>query len=333
MLAVVLTKIAVSLCVLGIGWLGARRLRGGTQAPQLAAVVSIMSRLVLDVSLPALAFTSILKTAPAAPSEAVLVPLLAFGGLSLAALCGVAIAWLTAQRERRRTLAFVIAVPNWIYLPLPIAAGLYGEVGTRTVLLGNVGALLWLWTAGVFLLSGQASARSALRAIASRPGLWATLGGIVASLLGPELPRSLTQPDAAVGFIGALPRVLFQALELLGTLTIPLALLVTGAQLAELRAKKSSGRSGGGRELAAALLGRLVLAPLLTFVVLRALPGVLSPPVRSTLAITAAMPVAVSCSMFTRELGGDDELAATAILASTLAALFTLPALLALWPQ
>lgn len=338
MVQVVLGKIAVSLCILAIGWLGARTLRTGKQAPHLPALISILSRLVLDISLPALAFTAIVKTAaPASPGEALLIPIIGFGVFTLAALCGAALAFLVASPPRRRTLIFVIAVPNWIYLPLPIAAGLYGAVGTRTVLLINVGALLWLWTAGVFILSGQASLRSALRVIASRLGLWGTLAGIAVSVLAPGLQRYLAEPTATSGLFAVIPSIFFQSLELLGTLTIPLALLCTGAQLAELgqagSASASASASASGRELAAALLGRLLLAPLLTFAVLHLLPRLMPPPVQATVALAAAMPVAVSCSMFTREFGGDDKLAATSILVSTVISLVTVPALLALWPQ
>lgn len=330
MVALVLIKIAVSLCVIGVGWLAASRLRGDNGAAALSAVVSALSRVVLDVSLPALAFTAIVKTtSPKERDEALLLPLFGFVLCALSALVGAVMAWLTARPPRRRTLLFVIAMPNWIYLPLPIAAALYGTAGTRTVLLCNVGALLFLWTIGVFILSGRASLGSALRQVAARPGLWATAAGIAAALGTPELLRHVVDSGPGRSPLLFLPTVLFQSLELLGTLTIPLALLCTGAQLAELREKARS----GSRELAAALVGRLLLAPLLTFAVLHALPGLLAPPVRATVALIAAMPVAVSCSMFTRELGGDDELAATSILASTLASLATVPALLALWQQ
>ena len=338
MVQVVLIKIAVSLCVLGTGYLGARRLRAGKEAPHLPVLISILSRLVLDVSLPALAFTAIVKTAaPESPGDTLLIPIIGFGVFTLAALCGAVLAVLVASPPRRRTLIFVIAVPNWIYLPLPIAAGLYGAIGTRTVLLINVGALLWLWTAGSFILSGQASLRSALRAIASRPGLWGTLAGIAVSLLAPGLQHFLAEPSATSRLFTVVPLIFFQSLELLGTLTIPLALLCTGAQLAELglvgsASARPSGRSSG-RELAAALLGRLLLAPLLTYAVLHLLPRLMPAPVQATVALAAAMPVAVSCSMFTREFGGDDKLAATSILVSTVISLVTVPALLALWPQ
>lgn len=330
MISAILSKILISLCLIFVGWLGARRLARVVEAARLAAVVGILGRLVLDVSLPALAFTAIVRTtAPGSQRAAWLIPLLGFGLCAVAALVGAAIASVTARPALRRTLTFVIGVPNWIYLPLPIAAGLYGEIGTRTVLLCNVGALFWLWTFGVFILSGRSSLGAALRAVGARPGLWATLAGVAVGLMAPwakDSAGAVSLQGQPAAFVWS---VLFQSLELLGTLTTPLALLVTGAQLAELRDKARP----RGREFAAALTGRLVLAPLLTFAALRWLPNLLAPAERATVALIAAMPVAVSCTLFTRGFGGDDGLAATSIVWSTAAALVTVPLLLALWPQ
>lgn len=330
MISAVLSKILISLCLIFVGWLGALRLGRGTEAARLSAGVGLLGRLVLDVSLPALAFTAIVRTtAPGSQRAAWLIPLFGFCLCAVAALVGAAVAAVTARPPLRRTLTFVIGVPNWIYLPLPIAAGLYGEIGTRTVLLCNVGALCWLWTFGVFILSGRSSLRAALRAVGARPGLWATLAGLAVGLWAPgvrDYAGAASLPSHPAAFVWT---VLFQSLELLGTLTTPLALLVTGAQLAELRDQARP----RGREFAAALAGRLLLAPLLTFAVLRFLPVVLAPGERATVALIAAMPVAVSATLFTREFGGDDGLAATSIVWSTAAALLTVPLLLALWPQ
>ena len=111
---------------------------------------------------------AICRMMPRSQRAAWLIPLLGFGLCAVAALIGAAVARVTARPALRRTLTFVIGVPNWIYLPLPIAAGLYGEIGTRTVLLCNVGALIWLWTFGVYILSGRSSLGAALRAHGAR---------------------------------------------------------------------------------------------------------------------------------------------------------------------
>ncbi|HRI51152.1 MAG TPA: AEC family transporter [Pseudomonadota bacterium] len=330
MISAILSKILISLCLIFVGWLGARRLARSIEAARLSAVVGVLGRLVLEVSLPALAFTAIVRTtAPGSQRAAWLIPLLGFGLCAVAALVGTAVARVTARPALRRTLTFVIGVPNWIYLPLPIAAGLYGEIGTRTVLLCNVGALIWLWTFGVYILSGRSSLGAALRAVGARPGLWATLAGVAVGLGFPGAHHHAGAVSLASQPAAFVWTVLFQSLELLGTLTTPLALLVTGAQLAELRDKARP----RGREFAAALIGRLLLAPLCTFAILHLFPDLLAPGERATVALIAAMPVAVSCTLFTRELGGDDGLAATSIVWSTAAALLTVPLLLALWPQ
>ena len=83
---------------------------------------------------------------------------------------------LRLDAEVRRSVRFCVAMPNWIFLPLPIVAWRYGRPGVELVLLGNVGAQLFLWTAGGLLLSGR-TVKGPLRLLARNAGLWGTLGG------------------------------------------------------------------------------------------------------------------------------------------------------------
>ena len=117
---------------------------------------------------------------------------------------------------------FLAATDNWIYLPLPIVQALYGAPGVGALLLINVGAQIVLWTVEVATLRGGRIDREAALALATNPGLLATAGGIGAALY---VPHHVAMPLANVG--GAV----FDGVSLLGSLTTPLSLLVTGAQL------------------------------------------------------------------------------------------------------
>lgn len=333
MTALVILKTAASLLVILVGWIAAERRRAAEPdgPARLRAITSDASRLVLDVTLPALAFTQIVRTStPEALRAAWYVPIAGAGLLTIAALTGLAFAALGAP-SRRRTIVFVAGVPNWVYLPLPIAAGLFGEAGTRTILLMNVGSLAWLWTIGVFILQGRWDLRASARAVLGRPGLWATIAGVAAALFVPSLRRLLVEPAAPRDPISLVVLAGLQALELLGGLTVPVALLVTGAQLAELRGGARAG-ARMTRDVALVVLARLVVGPIVCALLLAALlPRAAGAEARATLALVAAMPVAVSCGMFTRDYGGDDGLAAGSILATTILALATVPGCLALF--
>jgi len=64
---------------------------------------------------------------------------------------GLLVAPFFCRAEQKNTFVFLAAIPNWIFLPLPIVEAMYGDAGVRTLLLGNVGAQLMLWSFGVWI--------------------------------------------------------------------------------------------------------------------------------------------------------------------------------------
>lgn len=301
----VLSKIGVVLLLVGAGWL--LRRRGILDAQSTGA----LSRLVVDAAFPALVLIQLPRTVDMETLGAAWpVPVWALVLLAMGWGIGRAIG-------RDRTSAFLIGLPNWIFLPLLIAEGLYGDVGIRTVLLFNVGAQLALWTLGVSTLTGRSDPGALLR----NPGLLASALGLVVAITAPELVR---EPVAGLS-------VLVEALDLFGQITVPLSLCVTGAQLAELPPASDLRLPDLGRVLAA----RLVLVPLVALGLLllaEAAGWTPTPAVRSMLVITASMPVAISGSVFAQRFAGDVPLAARAVLASTLLSLVTVPLLVWLAP-
>jgi len=246
------------------------------------------------------------------------VPLLGFAVIAV----GQAAGWLggVAVRHpvRRRTFIFLVAITNWIYLPLPIAEALFGDSGVRTVLLMNVGCQAAIWTLGVATLSPGLSPKDSLRHVATNPGMVATVGGLLLAVWVPALRGGA--PDYPVLY------TVLEAAEMLGGLTIPLSLLIIGAQLgscplADLKPEPA---------LWGVLALRLAAAPLLAILLVQAAArvGLVIPDApRQIFYLVAAMPIAISCTLFTERYGGDSLLSAKAILASTLASLATVPLL------
>ncbi len=317
---VVLNKIAVMFLVLLAGWLLCRR--GLLAAPFQTA----LGRLVVDGTFPALVFTQMLATVSRDSLQASLwIPMLGLLTMALAGGLGLLASRGLRNAAQRPTFAFVAAMPNWVYLPLPIAQGLFGAEGVRTILLFNLGAQMFLWTGGVALIRGKL-AREDLRQLAMNPGLLATIAGIAVALLVP----GATAWGTAAGDHGAgwAAGIVVQALTLVGSLTIPLSLLVTGAQLAGLTWDDPGHRGA----VTGVVLLRLLVMPavtvlLLHLAVLAGLP--LTDIARHTIHLIVAMPVAISCGMFAERFGGDARLSAATVLASTLLSLLTVPALYA----
>lgn len=304
---VVLAKIVVVLLLFGAGWLlRVRRVLADAALPTL-------SRLVVDVTFPALVLVQLPRTvSPEILRTAWLVPAAGVVIIGGGMLLGRALA-------RSATGAFLIGLPNWIFLPLLIGQGLYGAAGVRTVLLFNVGAQIVLWTLGVVTVGGRAHPGALLR----NPGLVATGVGLALALAVPGVGE-LARGGGGTGAVALGGRAVIEALDLLGSITVPLSVLVTGAQLADAR--------GGGApgELMRVLIGRLLAVPALVAASLAGLAALGVPLARADrvlLLVIAAMPVALSGSLFAQRYGGDTALAARGVLVSTLLSLITVPAL------
>lgn len=292
--------------LVGVGWWARRR--AWLQEPAVRA----LGRICVDVAFPCLSFTQMLGIiGRQSLGEQGRVLLLG------AVLLPVAIAtgWGMSRRlppAIRSTAWLAIAVPNWIFLPLPIAAMLYGPLGVSTILLINVVSQFFLWTVCVGILRGfgrQADWRALLS-----PGLLATAAGAGLAALWPP-SRDWLSAD------GWLPRAA-QALAKIGLLTIPLSMLVLGAQLGAAR----PARRGAG-VTRAILAGRLLLAPLLTALALLGLRHfwALPPEIWRVAVLIAAMPVAVSCGVLVERYGGDRDAMSDAILLSTALSVLTVP--------
>lgn len=317
---IVLAKIATLFLLIAAGWASRRRgmLTGDA--------TTVFGRFVVDLCLPALVFVQMVRTVDretwrgdaATLAIATLVILLALG-------TGWVTSRVLAPPESRPTFAFLVGIPNWIYLPLPIAQALHGDAGVRAVLLGNISAQIVLWTAGVAMLRGKPLTREALRNSVANPGILAAAAGIALALLAPGL-RTWTSPGpgASAGWFDHLGHTLFDSLSLLGSLTIPLSLVLIGAQLGGL----ALGHGQSFRSVSAVLIARLAIAPCVTLIVFAALSrfGVVIPEVPRMVAyLVAAMPVAVSCSVFAERFGGDVALSAKSVAFSTLASIATVP--------
>ena len=325
MVHVVFLKIAAMFLVIVGGWLARRR---GFLAADFTAT---LSRLVVDVAFPALVFTQLLRTVDGTVlRQEWFAPLLCGLLVVVAYFVGLLLAPMFSGGTQRNTFIFLVAISNWVFLPLPIAQALYGDTGVRTVLLCNVGAQLVLWSFGVWILHG--SMRQAAKNLWTNIGLWATVAGIVLALLFPAARdlETVNPSDLSPGLM--LPAALVQALAMVGSLTIPMSLLAIGAQLGELTIAVHR----FPKVLWGVLLGRLLFAPLVTVAIGFALMKMgfkIPEEPRMIIYLIATMPVAITCSVMTERFRGDTTLAAEVIFYSTFFSLLTVPAIFFLIQQ
>jgi malate permease and related proteins len=318
---VVLLKLASMFLVMALGWVARKRSLITDDAGR------VLSRLLVDMIFPALVFTQMLRTVnPQVLREGWFVPILGAAVIVIAKVVGQLGMPLFRHKGSLATAVFLVAMPNWVFFPLPIVERLFGDAGVRDVLLCNVGAQLMLWTVGVWTLQVNLPRGMAVKSLLMNHGLTATVAGIVIALLFPAARtlETVSAAEASAGILAASSVV--QALAMLGSLTIPLSLVITGAQLGSLNLADHYPT----REFTGVIILRLLVAPVVTIGLLTAaaplgwrLPDV----ARMTTYIIAAMPVAISCSIVTERFGGDTHLAARAIFYSTLGSILTVPAL------
>lgn len=272
-----------------------------------------VSRLVIEVTLPLLIFSQLAKDFSFTIYQNWWIfPLLSLA-ITLAGLVlgGIFCVFIKAGQYR---LQFVnlVTFQNSGYMPLALAAALLpkekADIMFIYIFLFLLGFNLVMWSLGVYALTFTRLKKFELGSIFSPPVI-AAIAGLVLIALG------------AQKFI---PPTLLKPLKMFGGCTLPLALLVVGGNLAQIK----PGRINKGAVMLAAL-AKLVILPLLglTVILKLKLPELLG----LLLLIELAAPSAMSLSMIIRHYKKEDLLISQGILASHALSLITIPLFLSLY--
>lgn len=268
-----------------------------------------VERLVYFVFFPALLFASVagaeLGGSAAVPMA---VALLGAVGLMIALVTGYRV-WRGVAGPTYTSMIQGTIRPN-IYIGLSVAGALFGAEGVVYGALGLAIVVPIVNAVSVLALvrHGSTSARTGLgttvRAIASNPLILATIAGVLANTAGLDLT--------------GIPS---DTLNILGRPVLPLGLIAVGANL-----RFDVMRRG------IALIGvtagaKLLVLPAMAYAIGWAIG--LEGAVLAVATLWHAMPVAPSSYVLARQLGGEAELMAGIITVTTLAALITLPIVLA----
>ena len=203
-----------------------------------------------------------------------------------------------ASADDRGVLRFASIYGNTGFMGIPLIQAVLGQSGMLPAVLCLVVFNTFIWAHGSRIMGGGGS----LKKILINPGVV----GLVLAVLCFALPTGLPSPVAsAVGFIG--------------DLNTPLAMIIIGAQMAEVDLP-SLFREGRLYLISAV---KLIAIPLVTMLVL--LPFRLDPTMYIAIAILAACPVAGSTSLFCQINGKDTSLSARLVSLSTLLSIVTLP--------
>lgn len=216
-----------------------------------------------------------------------------------------------------RTFGLSAGIQNYGYTAIPLLVVLFGGDRTLGVLfVHSLGVELALWGVGMVVLTGKLK------------GTWRHLinGPIVAVVLGLLLAYTGAWRFFETGDPGGplLGQILRQVLSWLGAAAVPVALILIGAVMFDFALKqRPSLRIGTG-----ALLVRVVLMPAVILCLARYLPLITE--LKQVLVVQAAMPAAVTPVILARQYGGNPGVAVQVILATSVAALVTIPVVVSL---
>lgn len=291
-LLVVSGNVATLFLMMAVGYFFARKgwLSGNT--------LSQLSRLLLNVVAPCIVISSL--------QVEFSLELLGVVGKSLLVLTAsyVVYALITRLLFRRQpaatrsVLRFGTMFGNVGFMGLPLISAVLGQSAIIYCVMSLVVFNVGTWTYGASLMGERASVRQALL----NPGV---IGFAAAMVL----------------FLGhiSLPAPLLSAMDYLGDLNTPLAMVVIGGQMASVNLLDTFRE----RRLYWATFLKLAAMPLLTLALL--LPLGLDPMLYLTMVILSGCPTAGATSMFSQMFHQDTATAAQLVTLSTLLSILTLP--------
>jgi len=267
--------------------------------------VHLIAHVLVNVALPALTISS-MQVPDTAKNLGIVDSMLivAFCYYIAAFLISILVCrYITATPAETGVFEFMLVFPNTMFMGIPVTLAVLGQASLFYVILFNLPFNFLVFTLGVWLLARGRPGKLDPKVLFS-PGLVASIVGLGLFFAGYMLPSPVDG-----------------ALELIGSATTPLAMLVVGALLATLPVKKLA----GDMRIFLVTGLRLIVFPAVAFLVLsffisdRLLLGVT--------VLLIAMPVAANSVLLSEEYEVDSTLASQGVFISTILCLTTIPVL------
>jgi len=224
-------------------------------------------------------------------------------------LCALAGGLLPFDRNEARTFAFTAGIYNYSYIPVPLVQKFFDRETMGMLFAHNLGVEIAFWTVGIFTLTHSSSRKGNWREMFNAP-----VCAIILSLI--------------LNFFHAhdwMPSFCAISVHMLAQSSIPVALLITGATLAD-QLLLNRPRAVGTAAMAGCAM-RLLVLPAIMLLITKILPCSIE--LKRVLVILAAMPAAMLTIVIAKHYGGDSNVAMQVVLSSTLVGLLTIP----LWIQ
>ncbi len=233
--------------------------------------------------------------------------LLSFGlstGLLLLAVLLSVLVTMHRKDDNKKIICFACTFSNAGYMGIPLIQALYGTEGTFYASAFLTMFNIVLWTIGCIMVNDKVRVKDILKSIASTPVLYAVVLGLVIYLCQIPVPNFIVQPVASIG-----------------NMNTPISMLIIGMIIAGSNMKAIV----VNKDIWFTILMRMILIPAIS-VALFYLLGLSGMTVKVVL-IQAACPTAAITSVFAIRYGHSEEIAAGAVVLTTLCSIVTLPLL------
>lgn len=227
--------------------------------------------------------------------------------------------WRFEHLAQTRTFAFVGGIFNYGYIPVPLIATLYGSNALSVLFLFNLGTETAFWMVGFGMFEGRSLLRE-WRRVMTTP-VRAILVGVSINLFTAWLGFRIDDATLDVVWWGWPVKILTTTIHMAGLCSIPLAMLLIGATMADFWGQFRVTNGMGVMALAVAV--RNLISPIGFLLLALWLP--ISTELKETLVVQGAMPAGVFTLLLTRHHGGNVQVALQIIFATTAAAFVTLP--------
>lgn len=265
--------------------------------------------IVISITTPALIFSSVCTTSISEKSMVIYTLAIATAVyVALPVISFVLVKLMRIPMHQKGLYMFMTIFSNTGFMGYPIMKALFGNDAVFYTALFNILFNLEVFTLGVILINYGNDVKMKLnpKNLLS-PGVVASIIAIFIYFL--EIP---------------IPDVIANSCGMVGDMTTPLAMMIIGATLANIKVKELFTEL----RLYYFTIVKQVILPIAVFPIIAYF--IKDPLIQGITLVNLAMPVANSAVLFAKEYGGDVELAAKSIFITTLVSVFTIPLIVSL---
>ncbi len=220
----------------------------------------------------------------------------------------------TEHQETKRCYHFTCMMNNYSFLPIMMAASMWGDKAVALIIFSALGAELSIWTLGIKTLTGQKLSVKSIKHLLSMPMVALMVSFAIIYTRTFLAKNGIALNVGVIEFNGQL----MESIRFLSGATIPVSAIVCGSRMASMKASHVFNPL-----MAGTCLMRLVIIPAFCIGIICLIPLELE--IRRILILIAVQPAAMASVALSEAYRSDAGFAAAATFVTHLLCLLTIP--------